>query len=57
VPPVSTDLKAAKRGGFIARKTIPADVRDAYGERYCGGRSQWEDRFKCGPMHMMLRDL
>jgi hypothetical protein len=50
MPTLSTDLKPAARGGYAARKTIPADVRDAYGTRYCGGRAQWEARFKCGPM-------
>ena len=33
------ELKAAPRGGYVARKWLPADVREAYGKLYGDGRS------------------
>jgi integrase len=47
MPRVATTLKPAADGGWIARKRIPDDVKDAYAKLY-GVRA--EARFHCGPM-------
>lgn len=41
-------LKAAPRGGYVDRKWIPADVREAYGKLYGAGSPQWEAWFNSG---------
>ncbi len=47
MPRIATKLAPAGRGGFIARKVIPADVRDDYSKLY----GQWtEERLKIAPM-------
>jgi hypothetical protein len=38
MPRVATKLAPAARGGFIARKVIPADVKDDYARLYPSGR-------------------
>lgn len=47
MPRVATKLAPAARGGFIARKVIPADVKDDYARLY--GRAT-EERLKTEPM-------
>jgi integrase len=48
------ELKAAPRGGYVARKWLPADVREAYGELYGNGRpQQWEAWFNSGPVNLL----
>ena len=44
MPWVATKLHPAHDGGYIARKCLPADVREAYGELYGGER--WEERLR-----------
>jgi integrase len=51
MPPVATKLIPAEKGGFIARKVIPADVRDDYAKLY-GKRT--EERLNTGPMPIAL---
>jgi hypothetical protein len=34
MPRVATKLTSAAKGGFVARKVIPLDVRDAYAKLY-----------------------
>jgi integrase len=51
MPPVATKLAPAHKGGFIARKVIPLDVREAYAELY-GRRT--EERLNTGPMPLAL---
>ncbi len=53
MPKVATQLKPAPRGGFIARKSIPRDVAEAYGERFGGGKPQWEAWFNSGPVGIL----
>jgi hypothetical protein len=47
MPRVATKLAPAARGGFVARKVIPADVRDDYAKLY-GQRV--EERLNTGPI-------
>jgi len=47
MPRVATKLISAARGGFIARKVLPSDVRDDYAKLY-GQRT--EERLKIEPM-------
>jgi hypothetical protein len=47
MPRIATKLTPTAGGGFIARKAIPADVRDEYSKLY--GKSA-EERFNSGPM-------
>ena len=51
MPRVATKLMPAGRGGFIARKVIPFDVRDDYVKLY-GQRT--EERLNTGPMPVTL---
>ncbi|MGO8922547.1 MAG: tyrosine-type recombinase/integrase [Xanthobacteraceae bacterium] len=50
---VATQLKPAPRGGFIARKSIPRDVAEAYGKLFETGRPQWEAWFNSGPVSLL----
>jgi integrase len=50
VPKVATQLTPAPRGGFVARKSIPRDVAEAYGKLFGRGKPQWEAWFNSGPM-------
>jgi len=43
-----SDLTAARRGGYVARKLIPQDVREAYGKLYGDGAPRWEAWFNSG---------
>jgi len=52
VPKVAIQLKPAPRGGYVARKWIPADVRGAYGKLYGDGEPQWEAWFNSGPVNL-----
>lgn len=47
------ELKAAPRGGYVARKWLPADVREAYGRLYGDGPPQWEAWFNSGPVKLL----
>ncbi len=51
MPRVATKLAPAEKGGFIARKVIPFDVRDEYAKRY-GQRT--EERLNTGTMPISL---
>ena len=51
MPRVATKLTPAHKGGFIARKVIPFDVRDEYAKLY-GQRT--EERLNTGPMPISL---
>jgi integrase len=51
VPKIATKLAPAARGGFVARKVIPADVRDDYAKLY--GR-RIEERLNTGPVPILL---
>src|SRR6516162_1760508 len=51
MPRVATKLTPAHKGGFIARKVIPFDVRDEYVKLY-GQRT--EERLNTGPMPISL---
>jgi integrase len=51
MPRVATKLAPAAKGGFIARKVIPLDVRNEYAKRY-GSRT--EERFNSGPVDIGL---
>jgi len=51
MPRVATKLTPAHKGGFIARKVIPRDVRKEYAELY-GQRT--EERLNTGPMPVAL---
>jgi hypothetical protein len=51
MPRVATKLAPAHKGGFIARKVIPADVREEYGRLY--GR-RVEERLNTGPIPILL---
>ncbi len=46
-------LKAASRGGYVDRKGIPADVREAYGKLHGDGSPQWEAWFNSGPVTLL----
>ena len=37
MPQTERKMPPSKRGGFIGRKRIPADVREAYGALHAGG--------------------
>jgi integrase len=50
LPNVATKLKPAPRGGFVARKSIPRDVAEAYGQLFGKGNLQWEAWFNSGPV-------
>ena len=52
MPWVATKLQPAHDGGYIARKCLPADVREAYGELYGGER--WEERLRIPPLPAVL---
>ena len=45
MPRIATKLNPAKRGGFVARKVIPSDVREEYAKLY-GQRT--EERLSTG---------
>jgi hypothetical protein len=47
----ATKLAPARRGGFIARKVIPADVRDEYAKLY---GPHVEERLNTGPLPVVL---
>ena len=49
MPRVATKLAPAGKGGFIARKVIPLDVRNEYAKVY-GQRI--EERLNTGPMRV-----
>ena len=51
MPRVATKLAPADKGGFIARKVIPFDVRDEYAKLY---RQRTEERLNTGPMPISL---
>ena len=51
MPRVATKLTPAARGGFVARKVIPADVKSDYA-RLHGQRT--EERFISGSMPIIL---
>lgn len=51
MPRVATKLTPAHKGGFIARKIIPSDVREDYARLY-GQRT--EERLNTGPMSVSL---
>jgi integrase len=51
MPRVATKLAPAHKGGFIARKVIPSDVRDEYAKLY-GPRT--EERLNTGPLPLSL---
>jgi hypothetical protein len=51
MPRNATKLSPADKGGFIARKVIPFDVRDEYAKLY-GQRT--EERLNTGPMPVLL---
>ncbi len=51
MPRAATKLTPAKRGGFVARKVIPGDVRDEYAKLY-GQRT--EERLKTNTMPIVL---
>lgn len=51
MPQVATKLAPSTKGGFIARKVIPFDVRDDYARLY-GQRT--EERLNTGPMPLVL---
>jgi integrase len=51
MPRVATKLTPAHKGGFIARKVIPHDVREEYAKRF-GQRT--EERLNTGPMPASL---
>jgi hypothetical protein len=53
MPKVAIQLIAAPRGGYVARKWIPADVREAYGRLYGDGEPQWEAWFNSGPVNLL----
>jgi integrase len=50
LPNVATKLKPVPRGGFVARKAIPRDVAEAYGQLFGKGNLQWEAWFNSGPV-------
>jgi integrase len=52
LPKVATQLKPASRGGFVARKWLPVDVREAYGKLYGDGEPQWEAWFNSGDVKL-----
>lgn len=51
MPRVATKLAPSAKGGFIARKVIPFDVRDEYAKLY-GQRT--EERLNTGPIPLPL---
>ena len=51
MPRIATKLAPAHKGGFIARKVIPHDVREDYAKLY-GQRT--EERLNTGPMRVSL---
>jgi integrase len=51
MPRVATKLTPAVKGGFIARKVIPLDVRDEYVKLY---EQRTEERLKIEPMRIEL---
>jgi integrase len=51
MPRIATKLASAGKGGFIARKVIPFDVRNEYAKLY-GQRI--EERLNTGPMPVLL---
>ena len=51
MPRIATKLAPAGRGGFVARKVIPVDVRDEYARLY-GPRV--EERLNTGTMPILL---
>ncbi|MGA2886339.1 MAG: hypothetical protein ABSE80_14555, partial [Halobacteriota archaeon] len=51
MPRLATKLAATNKGGFIARKVIPFDVRDEYAKLY-GQRT--EERLNTGPLPVSL---
>jgi integrase len=53
LPKVGSPLKPAARGGYVARKSLPADIRDAYGKLYGDGRPQWEAWFNSGSVSLL----
>ena len=46
-------LTAARRGGYVARKLIPRDVQDAYGQLFGRGKRQHEAWFNSGPVDLL----
>jgi hypothetical protein len=51
MPRVATKLTSAAKGGFVARKVVPLDVRDAYAKLY---EPRTEERLKIEPMRIEL---
>jgi hypothetical protein len=51
MPRIATKLTPAGRGGFIARKTIPKDVRDDYAKVY---EQRTEERFYSGLVPILV---
>ena len=51
MPRLATKLAPTNKGGFIARKVIPFDVRDEYAKLY-GQRT--EERLNTGPLPVSL---
>ena len=51
MPRPATKLAPTQKGGFIARKVIPFDVRDEYGRLY-GQRT--EERLNTGPLPISI---
>jgi hypothetical protein len=51
LPRSAHKLASTGKGGFVARKVIPLDVRDEYAELY-GQRT--EERLNTGPMPVLL---
>ncbi len=48
-----SDLTPARRGGYVARKLIAQDVREAYGKLHGDGSPQWEAWFNSGPVDLL----
>lgn len=53
MPKVAIQLKPAPRGGYVARKWLPADVRETYGRLYGDGAPQWEEWFNSGQVSLL----
>jgi integrase len=52
MPKAASPLRPAPRGGYVARKWLPADVREAYGKLYGDGELQWEAWFNSGDVKL-----
>src|ERR1700688_4435850 len=50
MPQTERKMPPSKRGGFVGRKRIPSDVREAYGALHANGQPVWEVWWRSGPM-------